>query len=64
MPGATLYNIWRKAPGGSYEKIGTSRTLAYVDRTVESGKTYSYYVIAQVSKYLSSHNSAVTATAK
>ncbi len=64
VPGATLYNIWRKAPGGSYEKIGTSRTLAYVDRTVTGGKTYSYYVVAQYSKYLSSHNTAVSATAK
>ncbi|MBQ5973464.1 MAG: hypothetical protein IJL69_04620, partial [Oscillospiraceae bacterium] len=64
VPGATLYNIWRASPGGAYEKIGTSRTLAYVDRTVESGKAYSYYVVAQVSKFVSAHSNTVTATAK
>jgi fibronectin type 3 domain-containing protein len=64
VPGATLYNIYRKAPGGSYEKIGTSRTLAYVDRTVESGVKYSYYIVAQVSKYVSANSNIVSATAK
>jgi fibronectin type 3 domain-containing protein len=64
VPGATLYNVYRAAAGGSYAKIGTSRTLGYVDRTAASGKTYSYYVVAQYSSYKSSHNAAVTATAK
>ncbi|MBQ5973001.1 MAG: leucine-rich repeat protein, partial [Oscillospiraceae bacterium] len=64
VPGATLYNIWRASPGGSYEKIGTSRTLSYVDKTVVSGKTYRYYVTAQYSKFTSSHNAAVSAKAK
>jgi fibronectin type 3 domain-containing protein len=64
VPGATLYNIWRASPGGSFERIGTSRTLSYVDKTVVSGKTYRYYVTAQYSKYLSSHNAAVSAAAK
>ncbi len=63
-PGATLYNVYRAAPGGAYEKIGTSRTLAYVDRTVESGTKYSYYVVAQVSKFVSARSSTVTETAK
>ncbi len=64
VPGATLYNVYRASPGGAYEKIGTSRTLAYVDRTVESGTKYSYYVAAQVSKFVSAHSNTVTETAK
>ena len=64
VPGATLYNVYRAAAGGSYAKIGTSRTLGYVDRTAESGNMYSYYVTAQYSRYRSSHNPVVTATAR
>ncbi|MBQ5972736.1 MAG: leucine-rich repeat protein, partial [Oscillospiraceae bacterium] len=64
VPGATRYNVWRASPGGDFELIDFSRTTSYVDRTVTSGKTYRYYVTAQYSKYLSSHNAAVSATAK
>ena len=64
VPGATVYNVYRAAAGDSYAKIGTSRTLAYADRTVESGVKYSYYVAAQVSKFVSARSSTVTATAK
>ncbi len=64
VPGATLYNIYRKAPGGTYEKIGTSRSLAYVDRSVTSGVKYSYTVVAQVSSFTSAGSKAVSATAR
>ena len=64
VPGATRYNVWRKAPGGSYEMIDFSRTLSYVDRTVTGGKKYSYYVVAQYSASFSARSGIVSATAK
>ena len=64
VPGATRYNVWRKAPGGDYEMIDFSRTLSYVDRTVTGGKKYSYYVVAQYSASLSARSGIVSATAK
>ncbi|MBQ5973687.1 MAG: leucine-rich repeat protein, partial [Oscillospiraceae bacterium] len=64
VPGATLYNVYRSTAGGAYAKIGTSRTLGYVDRTVVSGTRYSYFVTAQFSKNVSSHRPAVSAVAR
>ncbi len=63
-PGATKYNLYRAGADGKLKKIGYSRTLAYVDRTVESGQVYEYRVAAQVSVYWSARSEPVRATAR
>lgn len=41
---ASQYEIYRSTNGGKYEKVGTSDELVFVDKTVVSGKTYTYKV--------------------
>lgn len=44
VEGTELYRVFRKIPGGSWQKIAQTSSLSYVDKTAESGKTYSYTV--------------------
>lgn len=46
--GATVYQVWRKVPNGSWTKVGTPVTQTnYTDTAVTSGSTYIYTVRAQ-----------------
>ena len=42
--GAVLYRVYRSTDGGSWEKVGTSKTTSYLDKKVKYGKEYKYYV--------------------
>ena len=45
VDGATGYYIYRKVPDGSWEKIGSSKSLSFIDKSSKtSGKTYIYSV--------------------
>ncbi len=47
VKGATSYRVYRKAPGEkSWTNIATVKTNSYTDKTVKSGKKYSYTVKA------------------
>ncbi len=55
---ADYYEIYRKVKGGSYECIGTTTSVSYIDKTTKSGTNY-YYVIKSVN---SAGKSAVSNT--
>jgi hypothetical protein len=42
--GATSYQIFRRAPGGSFAQIGTSSTTSFVDNTASANTAYLYRV--------------------
>jgi hypothetical protein len=44
--GATSYEVYRRAPGGSFTLIGTSTTASYTDNSVAPNTTYLYRVRA------------------
>ena len=52
---AECYNVYRKAPGGSWVLLSTETETSYVDTTVESGVKYSYRVLAKNGSILSSN---------
>ena len=42
--GAERYSIYRKTPGGSWKKVGSSTSTSFIDKTAVSGTTYAYTV--------------------
>ena len=46
VPRAQTYYIYRKVSGGSYESIGKTTSLSYVDSSAAQNKTYTYKVCA------------------
>lgn len=47
VEGAESYQVMRRVPGGSWEKIASGiKALKYTDKTVKSGETYQYSVRA------------------
>lgn len=46
VPSASGYLIYRAGTGGNFSKVGTSETAQYVDKSLESGKTYQYKVVS------------------
>jgi len=46
VTGATSYQIFRRAPGGSFTQIGTSTTTSFVDNTASANTAYLYRVRA------------------
>lgn len=44
--GASKYYVYRKTSTTSWEKIGTTKSLTYVDKTAKAGKIYTYTVVA------------------
>ena len=58
--GAECYNVYRKAPGGSWVRLSTETDTSYVDTSAESGVTYSYRVRSKTGSTLSSNKHSVT----
>ncbi len=42
--GAVKYAVYRKASGGSWEKLGVTAKTSYVDKTAQAGTRYAYKV--------------------
>lgn len=65
--GATNYNVYRKAPGGSWEAlVRATKELSFVDKTVASGVAYQYAVRSlddkgSISSYYTKTATAVSA---
>lgn len=59
---AQQYQVWRKAPGGSYTVIGTLPDLNFTDQFAEAGKTYFYRVRSLASSSSSTDSVADHAT--
>jgi hypothetical protein len=60
--GATSYQIFRRAPGGSFTQIGTSNTTSFVDTTAAANTAYLYLVRAVNSGGASSDSASDLAT--
>lgn len=58
VDGAEEYNIYHKKGLNGWEKIGTTSSLSFVDKTAQSGKNYKYTVTAVASAYRKSFESA------
>ena len=56
VSGAEGYKVYRKTGSGDYEYIGKTSKTSYTDKTVKSGKTYTYTVRAYKSKTNSAYN--------
>lgn len=57
VSGATKYRVYRKASGEtSWTKLTDTKSLSFTDKTVKSGKTYSYTVRAYKGSYYGSIN--------
>ena len=57
VTGASGYTVYRRLNGETtWEKLGTTKELSYVDKTAASGKTYVYTVSAYYSSYSSVRN--------
>ncbi|HIW14323.1 MAG TPA: InlB B-repeat-containing protein [Firmicutes bacterium] len=46
VKGAKSYNVYRKAAGGSWQRIATTTSVKYTDKKAKKGTTYSYTVRA------------------
>ncbi len=55
--GAKGYIIYRKTGDGKLQKIGTTTSLTYTDKTAKSGTTYTYAVRAYNGDYLGGYKS-------
>ena len=57
VSGAENYLVYRRLSNGTWENIATvsSKTLSYVDKTAESGKTYYYTIRALANGYRSAY---------
>ncbi len=67
VSGAKKYRVFRKNPGGSWERIGNTSSLFFWDRNVKKGVTYIYTVrcIDDYGDYISGfQKTGVTAIAK
>jgi hypothetical protein len=60
--GATSYQIFRRAPGGSFTQIGTSNTTSFVDNTASANTAYLYRVRSVNSGGASSDSASDLAT--
>ncbi|HVQ16953.1 MAG TPA: fibronectin type III domain-containing protein, partial [Vicinamibacterales bacterium] len=61
-PGATSYQIDRRAAGGGFSQIGTSTTGSFSDTTASAGSAYLYRVRALNNAGVSSNSAADLAT--
>jgi hypothetical protein len=43
-PGAAKYRVFRKTGSGKFAKLADTTSTSYLDKTVKSGKTYTYTV--------------------
>lgn len=50
VSGASGYRIYKKTKSGSFKYLKSVKTLSYIDRSVSSGNTYTYGIVA-VNKY-------------
>ncbi|MFP5245411.1 MAG: FG-GAP-like repeat-containing protein, partial [Thermoanaerobaculia bacterium] len=62
VPGATSYQIDRKAPGGAFVQIGTATAPSYSDTTVSANTSYLYRVRTMNPLGVSSDSAADLAT--
>ena len=49
VPGAVKYQVYRSVEGGEYSRLFTTEGLRMTNGTAETGKTYSYQVVAVAS---------------
>ena len=59
VSGAEKYRVFRKIQGGTWKKMGDTTNLTYLNKSVESGTTYTYTVrcvTADGSKYTSGYD--------
>jgi len=57
VSGADSYAVYRKTKGGSWKKLGDTKSTSYTDKTAKSGTAYYYTVRAENEVGLSSYNS-------
>lgn len=59
VTGAVKYRVYRKEPGGTYQKLKDSTNLYLTDKSVKRGKTYIYTVKAYAITYSGTYASTV-----
>ncbi|MCD8383798.1 MAG: hypothetical protein LUC39_02405 [Clostridiales bacterium] len=56
VTGAKSYQIWRKTPGGSWARVGSTSDTTYISTGVSSGNTYIFTVKAAYNSSVSAYN--------
>ncbi len=56
VTGATSYQVWRKTPGGSWARVGSTSDTTYISTGVSSGNTYIFTVKAAYGSSVSAYN--------
>ena len=59
VTGAVKYRVYRKEPGGTYQKLKDTTNLYLTDKSVKRGKTYIYTVKAYAVTYSGTYASTV-----